>query len=226
MSLGRGTVNLRSCGRSANRISLIRHTRPGESRRRTGEKRPRTAQVDSADSRVPLATAAIGSRPGGRKPRCVPLTRSCHNRGCRCRDAPTLTHCVPARWSHLHRTVFLAATPSKCHRDDDGYRHRRTPQTKPPAIRHPPVSPTGHRGGWPGRDPRRHGRRRATPTSAASTRRSPPRGGPAAQLPPAQHPTRAANGAHGASATRDRYAQANRISVIARLPSDESPSRS
>ena len=28
-----GTVNLRSCGRSANRISLIRHTRPGESRR-------------------------------------------------------------------------------------------------------------------------------------------------------------------------------------------------
>ena len=43
-----GTVNLRSCGRSANRISLIRHTRPGESRRRTGENRPRTAQVDSA----------------------------------------------------------------------------------------------------------------------------------------------------------------------------------
>ena len=31
-----------------NRISLIRHTRPGESRRRTGENRPRTAQVDSA----------------------------------------------------------------------------------------------------------------------------------------------------------------------------------
>ena len=44
----RGTVNLRSCGRSANHISLIRHTRPGESRRRTGENRPRTAQVDSA----------------------------------------------------------------------------------------------------------------------------------------------------------------------------------
>ena len=43
-----GTVNLRSCGRSANRISLIRRTRPGESRRRTGENRPRTAQVDSA----------------------------------------------------------------------------------------------------------------------------------------------------------------------------------
>ena len=43
-----GTVNLRSCGRSANHISLIRHTRPGESRRRTGENRPRTAQVDSA----------------------------------------------------------------------------------------------------------------------------------------------------------------------------------
>ena len=48
-----GTVNLRSCGRSANRISLIRHTRPGESRRRTGENRPRTAQVDSA----PLGSA-------------------------------------------------------------------------------------------------------------------------------------------------------------------------
>ena len=44
----RGTVNLRSCGRSANHISLIRHTRPGESRRRTGENRPRIAQVDSA----------------------------------------------------------------------------------------------------------------------------------------------------------------------------------
>jgi hypothetical protein len=43
-----GTVNLRSRGRSANRISLIRHTRPGESRRRTGENRPRIAQVDSA----------------------------------------------------------------------------------------------------------------------------------------------------------------------------------
>ena len=43
-----GTVNLRSCGRSANRVSLIRHTRPGESRRRTGENRPRTAQVDNA----------------------------------------------------------------------------------------------------------------------------------------------------------------------------------
>jgi hypothetical protein len=43
-----GAVNLRSCGRSANHISLIRHTRPGESRRRTGENRPRIAQVDSA----------------------------------------------------------------------------------------------------------------------------------------------------------------------------------
>ena len=31
--LDEGTVNLRPCGRSANRISLIRHTRPGESRR-------------------------------------------------------------------------------------------------------------------------------------------------------------------------------------------------
>ena len=46
----RGTVNLRSCGRSANHISLIRHTRPGESRRRTGENRRRIAQVDSAAS--------------------------------------------------------------------------------------------------------------------------------------------------------------------------------
>ena len=34
--------------RSANHISLIRHTRPGESRRRTGENRPRIAHVDSA----------------------------------------------------------------------------------------------------------------------------------------------------------------------------------
>ena len=47
-----GTVNLRSCGRSANHISLIRHTRPGESRRRTGENRPRIAQVDSARSTI------------------------------------------------------------------------------------------------------------------------------------------------------------------------------
>jgi len=43
-----GTVNLRSCGRSANHISLIRYTRPGESRRLTGENRARIAQVDSA----------------------------------------------------------------------------------------------------------------------------------------------------------------------------------
>jgi len=43
-----GTVNLRSCRRSGNHISLIRHTRPGESRRRTGENRPRIAQLDSA----------------------------------------------------------------------------------------------------------------------------------------------------------------------------------
>ena len=47
----RGTVNLRSCGRSANHISLIRHTRPGESRRRTGENRPRIAQVDAMKGR-------------------------------------------------------------------------------------------------------------------------------------------------------------------------------
>ena len=47
-SLFDATVNLRSCGRSVNHISLIRHTRPGESRRRTGENRPRIAQVDSA----------------------------------------------------------------------------------------------------------------------------------------------------------------------------------
>ena len=43
-----GTVNLRSCGRSANHISLIGHTRPGESRTQTGENRPRIAQVDGA----------------------------------------------------------------------------------------------------------------------------------------------------------------------------------
>jgi len=47
-----GTVNLRSCGRSANRISLIRHTQAGESRRRIGENRPRIAQVDSAVPRA------------------------------------------------------------------------------------------------------------------------------------------------------------------------------
>ena len=41
----KGTVNLRSCGRSANHISLIRHTRPGESRRRTGENRPRLLKL-------------------------------------------------------------------------------------------------------------------------------------------------------------------------------------
>ena len=49
----KGTVNLRSCGSSANHISLIRHTRPGESRRRTGENRPRIAQVDSAAEIAP-----------------------------------------------------------------------------------------------------------------------------------------------------------------------------
>ena len=53
-----GTVNLRSCGRSANHISLIRHTRPGESRRRTGENRPRIAQVDSAHSEASLVVTA------------------------------------------------------------------------------------------------------------------------------------------------------------------------
>ena len=36
------------CRRSTNNISLIGHTRPGESRRRTWENRPRIAQVDSA----------------------------------------------------------------------------------------------------------------------------------------------------------------------------------
>ena len=56
-----GTVNLRSCGHSANRISLIRHTRPGESRRRTGENRPRTAQVDSAIIRLILATVFLAA---------------------------------------------------------------------------------------------------------------------------------------------------------------------
>ena len=59
-----GTVNLRSCGRSANHISLIRHTRPGESRRRTGENRPRIAQVDSARSRTsPRASVPRGFHP-------------------------------------------------------------------------------------------------------------------------------------------------------------------
>ena len=43
-----GTVNLSPCRRSTNNISLIGNTRPGESRRRTWENRPRIAQVDSA----------------------------------------------------------------------------------------------------------------------------------------------------------------------------------
>jgi hypothetical protein len=56
-----GTVNLRSCGRSANHISLIGHTRPGESRRRTGEKRPRIAQVDNARQLAVTGQAAGGA---------------------------------------------------------------------------------------------------------------------------------------------------------------------
>ncbi|MBV8349077.1 MAG: AI-2E family transporter [Mycolicibacterium sp.] len=60
---GEGTVNLRSCGRSANHISLIRHTRPGESRRRTGENRPRIAQVDSAPPLVAQAHDFIEQAP-------------------------------------------------------------------------------------------------------------------------------------------------------------------
>ena len=39
-----GTVNLSPCRRSTNNISLIGQTRPGESRRRTWENRPRIAQ--------------------------------------------------------------------------------------------------------------------------------------------------------------------------------------
>ena len=65
-----GTVNLRSCGRSANHISLIRHTRPGESRRRTGENRPRIAQVDSAlavDRRIKDMPPGGGSLTGQHK---------------------------------------------------------------------------------------------------------------------------------------------------------------
>ena len=52
----RGTVNLRPCGRSANHISLIGHTRPGESRRRTGENRPLIAQVTVPALALPIPT--------------------------------------------------------------------------------------------------------------------------------------------------------------------------
>jgi hypothetical protein len=55
-----GTVNLRSCGRSANHISLIGHARPGESRKRTGENRPRVAQVDSALAASPDVEGVTG----------------------------------------------------------------------------------------------------------------------------------------------------------------------
>ena len=69
-----GTVNLRSCGRSANHISLIGHTRPGESRRRSGENRRRIAQVDSASAATsPITTPAhrpIAADHLGGRPRC------------------------------------------------------------------------------------------------------------------------------------------------------------
>ena len=68
-----GTVNLTSCGRSANHISLIRHTRPGESRRRTGENHPRIAQVDSAPER---AAAGAGFLRGVRD-HPQPAARAC-----------------------------------------------------------------------------------------------------------------------------------------------------
>ena len=58
-----GTVNLRSCGRAANHISLIGHTRPGESRTRTGENRPRIAQVDSAITGHYAMTDSLNFRP-------------------------------------------------------------------------------------------------------------------------------------------------------------------
>ena len=70
-----GTVNLRSCGRSANHIRLIRHTRPGESRRRNGENRPRIAQVDSAPSRHPRGQDRAVPGPGRSLWR-LPLYRS------------------------------------------------------------------------------------------------------------------------------------------------------
>ena len=61
-------------------ISLIRHTRPGESRRRNGENRPRIAQVDSAIRRgwggstcavTPTPFPTITARPGGVFLTCV-----------------------------------------------------------------------------------------------------------------------------------------------------------
>jgi len=64
---------LRSCGRPANRISLIRHTRPGESRRRTGENRPRTAQVDSAVPAYPQTGQAQRHHPTARAAGIVEL---------------------------------------------------------------------------------------------------------------------------------------------------------
>ena len=62
-----GTVNLRSCGRFANHISLIRHTRPGESRRRTGENRPRIAKLT-----VPTMLLSVTRRKTG-KTQTVPV---------------------------------------------------------------------------------------------------------------------------------------------------------
>jgi F420H(2)-dependent quinone reductase len=58
-----GHCQLESCGSSANHISLIRHTRPGESRRRTGENRPRIAQVDSA-VRSAVDETGVTAHPG------------------------------------------------------------------------------------------------------------------------------------------------------------------
>ena len=87
-----GTVNLRSCGRSANHISLIGHTRPGESRTRTGENRPRIAQVDSATPSAPIRRSsgmspawamAVADTPPGI---AEPATRRCYRT-----SAPTAT---------------------------------------------------------------------------------------------------------------------------------------
>ena len=88
-----GTVNLRSCGRSANHISLIRHTRPGESRRRTGENRPRIAQVDSAPA-----------SPGGDFPGCG-----------RCRPCASHRYSAPCGFGHLGSSL---SRPEPANRTD------------------------------------------------------------------------------------------------------------
>ena len=133
-----GTVNLRSCGRSANHISLIRHTRPGESRRRTGENRPRIAQVDSAQE----ATAETA--------------------GVRVELATTQADAAAVqRGAEVDREALTSMSRDlERHRDDaraerDALRAAHAEQTRPIAAQRRRACPSTHRG--PGR---RQGSRR------------------------------------------------------------------